>query len=144
MRILVLAPQPFFVQRGTPIAVRLLLETLAKRGDELDVVVFPGGEDVEIPGCHFFRVPAPGSGPIGPGFSAKKLFLDAILAPYAAWRMARKRYDLVIAVEEAAFIALPLRWIFGVPYIFDVDSSCLLYTSPSPRDLSTSRMPSSA
>ena len=27
--------------------------------------------------------------------------------------------------------------------IFD-DDSCLLYTSPSPRDLSTSRMPSSA
>ena len=26
----------------------------------------------------------------------------------------------------------------------DVDMSCLLYTSPSPRDLSTSRMPSSA
>ena len=26
----------------------------------------------------------------------------------------------------------------------DADSSCLLYTSPSPRDLSTSRMPSSA
>ena len=25
-----------------------------------------------------------------------------------------------------------------------VNSSCLLYTSPSPRDLSTSRMPSSA
>ena len=27
---------------------------------------------------------------------------------------------------------------------FDMYSSCLLYTSPSPRDLSTSRMPSSA
>ena len=27
---------------------------------------------------------------------------------------------------------------------FDVDEFCLLYTSPSPRDLSTSRMPSSA
>ena len=26
----------------------------------------------------------------------------------------------------------------------NVDTSCLLYTSPSPRDLSTSRMPSSA
>ena len=25
-----------------------------------------------------------------------------------------------------------------------IDSACLLYTSPSPRDLSTSRMPSSA
>ena len=28
--------------------------------------------------------------------------------------------------------------------IVDVDCNCLLYTSPSPRDLSTSRMPSSA
>ena len=28
--------------------------------------------------------------------------------------------------------------------IHESDSSCLLYTSPSPRDLSTSRMPSSA
>ena len=26
----------------------------------------------------------------------------------------------------------------------DLDTPCLLYTSPSPRDLSTSRMPSSA
>ena len=28
--------------------------------------------------------------------------------------------------------------------VFGEDPSCLLYTSPSPRDLSTSRMPSSA
>ena len=27
---------------------------------------------------------------------------------------------------------------------YDLDYACLLYTSPSPRDLSTSRMPSSA
>ena len=32
-------------------------------------------------------------------------------------------------------------WLFGD---YDVYKSCLLYTSPSPRDLSTSRMPSSA
>ena len=29
-------------------------------------------------------------------------------------------------------------------YAIDYSSSCLLYTSPSPRDLSTARMPSSA
>ena len=28
--------------------------------------------------------------------------------------------------------------------LFDAEKTCLLYTSPSPRDLSTSRMPSSA
>ena len=30
------------------------------------------------------------------------------------------------------------------PFQYDVLKDCLLYTSPSPRDLSTSRMPSSA
>ena len=28
--------------------------------------------------------------------------------------------------------------------VYNADATCLLYTSPSPRDLSTSRMPSSA
>ena len=32
----------------------------------------------------------------------------------------------------------------GDEYLQYLDSFCLLYTSPSPRDLSTSRMPSSA
>ena len=33
---------------------------------------------------------------------------------------------------------------YGSPFVRDLDNGCLLYTSPSPRDLSTSRMPSSA
>ena len=33
---------------------------------------------------------------------------------------------------------------YGAPRITKDGVSCLLYTSPSPRDLSTSRMPSSA
>ena len=33
---------------------------------------------------------------------------------------------------------------FPVPTVEALDRDCLLYTSPSPRDLSTSRMPSSA
>eukprot|EP00831_Metopus_contortus_P001635 TRINITY_DN10586_c0_g1_i7.p2 TRINITY_DN10586_c0_g1~~TRINITY_DN10586_c0_g1_i7.p2 ORF type:complete len:107 (-),score=24.97 TRINITY_DN10586_c0_g1_i7:131-409(-) len=38
------------------------------------------------------------------------------------------------------------NFMFGIPISEDYteSSSCLLYTSPSPRDLSTSRMPSSA
>ena len=32
----------------------------------------------------------------------------------------------------------------GADFIFTCVGNCLLYTSPSPRDLSTSRMPSSA
>ena len=32
----------------------------------------------------------------------------------------------------------------GLPDLYDTDYSCLLYTSPSPRDATLSRMPSSA
>jgi glycosyltransferase involved in cell wall biosynthesis len=40
-----------------------------------------------------------------------------------AWRLMRRRYDLVIAVEEAAFMALALKPFFRVPYVWDIDSS---------------------
>ena len=124
LRILLLAPQPFFVQRGTPIAVRILMETLAARGDEIDAIVLPGGEDVAIPGCRVRRLPpVAGRAPVGPGFSLRKLIFDAALIPAAAWALARRRYDLVIAVEEAAYVARLLRPIFRTPYLFDVDSS---------------------
>ena len=36
------------------------------------------------------------------------------------------------------------RTIEGIPFVGHDYEACLLYTSPSPRDLSTSRMPSSA
>ena len=41
-------------------------------------------------------------------------------------------------------IAQSLAWGLGIPALGVHHMDCLLYTSPSPRDLSTSRMPSSA
>ena len=48
--------------------------------------------------------------------------------------------------EIAAFGGFPTRyphWRFGMEYE-QLSKSCLLYTSPSPRDATLSRMPSSA
>ena len=49
-------------------------------------------------------------------------------------------------ITRATFSFYAERMQKGEFLCWDVDSieSCLLYTSPSPRDLSTSRMPSSA
>ena len=121
MRILVLAPQPFYIPRGTPIAVRALLTVLSENGHECDAMVYTGGEDPQIPGVTLYRVPAPGN--MSPGFSVKKLIADAVMFPMVAWRLARGRYDLIIAVEESAFMALAWKPFFRVPYIYDVDSS---------------------
>jgi glycosyltransferase involved in cell wall biosynthesis len=124
MRILVLAPQPFMSQRGTPLATKMLLETLSRRGDRMDVMIFAEGEDIEIERCRFTRVPAlPGLRNIQPGFSVKKLLCDCLMFPMVFWKLLRNRYDLIIAVEESAYFAMVLRPFFRVPYIFDVDSS---------------------
>ncbi|MFD2740022.1 glycosyltransferase family 4 protein [Sulfitobacter aestuarii] len=123
MRILVLAPQPFFVTRGTPIAVRALLQVLASLGHRCDALVLAGGTDPQVEGVRLRRVPVPGRALMPPGFSPRKLAADALMLPMAAQQMWREKYDLVIAVEEAAFIAQALKPFFGVPYLCDIDSS---------------------
>ena len=48
----------------------------------------------------------------------------------------------IVVLAELTFVGGALVGLAGP--LDDNDSDCLLYTSPSPRDLSTSRMPSSA
>jgi glycosyltransferase involved in cell wall biosynthesis len=123
MKILLLAPHPFFQQRGTPIAERMLLEVLTAHGHQVDVLTFPEGEDVDLPGCRILRIPRP---PfvhnIRPGFSLKKLACDAVMLGKTLALVRRNRYDLVHAVEESAFMGLVACWLFGTPYVYDMDS----------------------
>jgi glycosyltransferase involved in cell wall biosynthesis len=124
MRILVLAPHPFFQDRGTPIAVKLLVRVLAGAGHTVDILTFHEGEDVEIPGARVQRIPAlPGVRNIRPGFSVKKLACDFILAMEGLSLLRQRRHDLVHAVEESAFIAAVAKKLFRVPFLYDMDSS---------------------
>jgi len=124
VKILLLAPQPFFQARGTPIAVRLVLEFLSGRGHQVDLLTFHEGSDVEIPNCRIVRIPRlPGIHNIRPGFSLKKVLCDLAMLFSCARLMHRTRYDLVHAVEESAFIAAALQPLTGVPYVYDMDSS---------------------
>ena len=60
--------------------------------------------------------------------------------------------ELVRECKEVAELQIPAVILFGIPdrkdevgsTAFDREGICLLYTSPSPRELSTARMPSSA
>jgi glycosyltransferase involved in cell wall biosynthesis len=124
VRILLLAPQPFFQARGTPIAVRLVLEFLSSRGHQVDVLTYHEGSDVDIPNCRIVRIPRiPGVRDIRPGFSMQKVLCDGLMLFSCARMMRRTRYDLVHAVEESAFIAAALQPLTGVPYVYDMDSS---------------------
>lgn len=123
MKILFLAPQPFFTNRGTPIAVRAALQALAAQGHTIDVLSYHEGEDVRIESVTHRRAKRPPLVkriPIGPSW--QKALCDLAMTFKAVSMARRNSYDVLHAVEESAFIARLIRLLFGVPYIFDMDS----------------------
>jgi glycosyltransferase involved in cell wall biosynthesis len=124
LRILVLAPHPFFQPRGTPLAVRTILEFLSSRGHQLDLLTFHEGENIEIPNCRIYRIARPlWIRNIRPGFSIKKVVCDVFMFVRCLRMVRKNRYDLIHAVEESAFIAAAMQRLTGVPYVYDMDSS---------------------
>jgi glycosyltransferase involved in cell wall biosynthesis len=125
MKILLLAPHPFYQERGTPIDVRLVLRVLSERPNtKVDLLVYNEGKDIELPGLKIFRIPNfKYLQDIRPGFSIKKLIADLFMF-FKAWKMVSDEdYDLIHAGEEAVFFALIFKILFRVPYIYDLDSS---------------------
>lgn len=123
MRVLLLAPQPFFVERGTPIAVRALASALCRQGHEVDLLALHGGEDVAIPGLRLFRAARPPFVRAVPiGFSFSKLACDVLLIAAACRLLLRRRYDVIHAMEETIFPALLARLFLGVTVVQDMDS----------------------
>jgi glycosyltransferase involved in cell wall biosynthesis len=124
MKILVLAPHPFYQERGTPIAVDLLLKALSERGDQLDLLTFHEGHDRHYRNVTIYRIhPLLNISHIRPGFSAKKLFCDIFLLVKLLSLIRRQRYDIVHAIEESAFMTWLVCPLLGIPFIYDMDSS---------------------
>jgi glycosyltransferase involved in cell wall biosynthesis len=123
LRILFLAPQPFFEIRGTPLAVLAMVRALTALGHRVDLLTFPQGAPVDVPGLTHRRSLRLPVGRVKPGASLAKLALDVPFMAQAAWLMASGAYDVVHAVEEAAHLAAPLARLLGLPLVVDVDSS---------------------
>ncbi|MEO7965738.1 MAG: glycosyltransferase [Gemmatimonadaceae bacterium] len=122
-RILLVAPQPFFELRGTPLNVLAMLRALCAAGHEVHLATYASGDTLPIDGLTYHRaMRVPGAGRIPIGFSLEKLANDASLALLVARLLAGARFDVVHAVEEALFFTLPLARLRGVPLIADLDS----------------------
>lgn len=123
-RVLVVAPQPFYEDRGTPIAVRQVLEALVECGWGVDLLTYPMGRDPAIDGVRVFRcgkrLPIRS---VRIGFSLRKVILDLALIPELRRRLDETTYVCVHAVEEAAFPAVWLARRRGLPVIYDMQSS---------------------
>ena len=57
MNILFLAPEPFFQERGTPIAIKLALQVLSKRkGTKVKVICYNEGTEENFEGVEIKRI----------------------------------------------------------------------------------------
>lgn len=123
MKILFLAPQPFYEERGTPIAVNLLLKVLSERGDEVDLVTYHLGDDVDYENVALHRIgKIPFIKTISPGFSPQKLICDFFLFWKTVALLSKFQYQVIHAVEESAFMAFFFKKIWGIEYVYDMDS----------------------
>lgn len=124
MRILMLAPEPFFQPRGTPISVYFRLQALSHLGHEVTLLTYHLGENVSFSGLKIKRVPNLfGIRKVKIGPSLIKIPLDFLLFLLATKELFLKKYDLIFSHEEAAFFGLVLSWWSGTPHLYDMHSS---------------------
>jgi glycosyltransferase involved in cell wall biosynthesis len=124
MKILMIAPEPFFQPRGTPFSEYHRLQALSKLGHEVDFITYPIGEDVNIAHVTIYRslkLPFVDYVKIGP--SIAKIFLDIPLFIQAFWMAITRRYDCIHTHEEAVIVGALLYKFFGYPHVYDMHSS---------------------
>ena len=124
MRILMIAPEPFFEPRGTPFSEYHRIRALVELGHTVDLVTYPFGRDVSLPGLRVFRsLRPPFVRDVGIGPSWRKVPLDVFVAASAFRRALAGRYDAVHSHEEGSWFGVLVAGMLGVPHLYDMHSS---------------------
>ncbi len=123
-RVLIVAPQPFYEDRGTPIAVGQLIAALATLGAKIDLLTYPVGAEISIQNLRILRCRNPLAYRDVPiGFSLRKVVLDLSMLPRLAALIRRGDYDVVHVLEEMALPAIAFCKSRRIPVIYDMQSS---------------------
>jgi glycosyltransferase involved in cell wall biosynthesis len=124
VHILMIAPEPFFEPRGTPFSEYHRIRALLALGHTVDLVTYPFGRDVDLPGLRVVRcLRPPFIREIGIGPSWSKVPLDLTLAATALRMAVTNRYDAVHSHEEGGAIGLVIASLLRVPHLYDMHSS---------------------
>lgn len=126
MKILMIAPEPFFEPRGTPFSEYFRIKALCHMGHTIDLVTYPLGQDKQIKGLRIYRsLKPPFVKSVKTGPSKSKLFLDFFLFFKAAGRLfkVKKKYDVIHTHEEACIMGAFFSSITKIPHLYDMHSS---------------------
>lgn len=134
MKILMIAPEPFFEPRGTPISVYQRLQALALLQHPLDLLTYHLGQDISIPGVTIHRGPRiPFIKKVKIGASWSKAFLDLLLFCRTVVFLLRNRYDVIHSHEEAAYWSVLLARLFHIRHVYDMHSCLPRQMADTPR-----------
>src|SRR5688572_28743796 len=123
MKILMIAPQPFFEPRGTPISVYQRLEALSALGHEIDLITYHVGKDVNFLNVKIHRVRnIKKIQHVRVGPSRAKILLDVLIFFKPIRMLLAKPYDVIPSHDEASFFCMILAWIFRKRHIYDMHS----------------------
>ncbi len=124
MRILMIIPQAFYTTRGTPLSAYHRAKELISRGHEVDILTYAVGNDPPDLDARVYRARGPHfRKSIEAGPSRIKIWFDLLLFANLVVRLLLKRYDLMYAHEEGAFLARLAGTLLRVPYVYDMHSS---------------------
>ena len=124
MHILMIAPEPFFEPRGTPFSELHRIRALTSLGHTVDLVTYPFGADVSLPGLRIIRSlrpPLVSRVRIGPSWA--KVPLDALLSLTAMRLALTRKYDAIHSHEEGGAIGIVLAAMLRKPHLYDMHSS---------------------
>ena len=120
-----IAPEPFFEPRGTPFSEFHRIRALTALGHQVDLVTYPFGQNVSMPGLRVFRSLRPPfvrGVKIGP--SLAKIPLDALLTLTAMRRaLCRPATMRCTRTKKAGSSAPCSRALLRVPHLYDMHSS---------------------
>jgi len=124
MKILMIAPQPFFEPRGGPFSILGRVQALSLLGHEVDILTYHVGQDISIPGITIYRTPPfefIKEIPIGP--SCVKVFLDFFVLLKSFKMLRGNSYNLIHTHEEGSIFGTVLAKLFKLPHLYDFHSS---------------------
>ncbi len=122
-KILMIAPTPFFADRGCHVRILEEIQALEQLGHKITLCTYHIGRD--IPGIDIRRIcRIPWYQKLEAGPSWHKFYLDELLYHKAKSILKKEHFDLIHAhLHEGVFIASRLRKKFNIPIVADLQGS---------------------
>lgn len=123
LRILILAPTPFFADRGCHMHIAEQAYAMQRKGHNVKIVTYHLGRD--LPDLDIVRTTTvPWYKKLGPGPSWHKFYVDPLLLLTALTTARTFKPDVIHAhLHEGAVLGWMIKKLLGIPLVFDMQGS---------------------